>query len=630
MKKNNYILPFVTLMLTLGSCSVKDNVTEDLQTEIVNVKNYNTPVVWSEDMETLVLGPIMDDGDMSAIGTGFSNITDQLTSDTKVLIVDAIKDEYKEAISAVLYDNQGFVFINSPKKENIQEYEDILPITSDQFDYQNLDMVGICMEGGIFTNYVVEDKDLNVQSSEDKEIAKQKTSGDIVKEVINYPAINAYNPVYDTEEWFSFKDATEWMDMVLEGRLASSQEAQSRRADEKEAGEKSVKDITTVQGIPYVTNFKINYSFNYDGKIIRTCYIMGEAKYSVRPFYIYEGQASQGDYYVVEARYEWNNSSSFCGGEFNWDGWNALGACPEYCEFLTTPVMNDGYTCLIPVEGSVKPENVNKETKVDEERSFSLSAKGTFGGSFDKKGKKKKMGLNAGGEVCAEWGWKTSKSYTQNTWDIYRVGGGNQAGHMFVLNQADRPIRRTGWFRAGYDNVKHELLGSTFDVNSSWIWHVPETTMDSEEAPLTIKCEFKPHYVFFLNGLSSSFESRPDFFRDLPNLFTHFIKLQPTNRTNAGVLELKNTFENFTIANIQIYDATTNALILESDATTVEKGSSIKFTLPATNRKYNITFKAGTTDANSKPYKNTSVITLAGKGDVTSISTAYAFEEVKK
>jgi len=604
-----------------------------LPSETVVVDNDDEPEIWSENMEALVLGAVEDSGDENAIKLGFTNITDHLTDNTKVLILEDLKDEYIDVMNSVLFENEGFVFINTPEKSNIEEYDDELPFFIDQVNFENLDMLGFCMEGALFQNYVNEDDNLTIEPTEVVKTEKTATGDETSKEEIDYGSEEEYNPVYDTEEWFSYQDATEWIDLVELERASTDPVAQSRRAALAKAAAtraavgEVVKDVNTLQGIPYSTNFKIKYKFTYCGELVHECYIMGDASYSVRPFYIYGGQSSSGDYYVVKAHYTWNNSSAYR-GEFRFNGWNALGAVPYYCEFLTTPIMKDGYTCIIPAEGSVKPENVNKETKITDERSFTLSAKGTVGTKTGVEDGKTKTSASKGLEVSAEWGWKTSKETTQYNWDIYRVGGGNQAGHKLVINTADLPERRTGVFRMGYNNVKNDLLGSTFDVSSTWMWYVPETKTDSEVVPLSIQCEFKPYYVFHLNGWWTSEDMRYDFYGGHKDLFTHVIKLLPTNRINAGILELKNTFTDKTISSIEITDATTGKVVDKSDGTTVQSGKSIKFTLPATDKKYNITFKAGTTAANSKKYKNTDVITLAGLGDVTPISSDYAFQEV--
>jgi len=635
MKKSVFLLSVAAAMLSLSSCTDYADNPVGTKTETIVADNEEKPVLWAEDMETMVVGNLEDQGDMKAISLGFTNITKTLTPKTQVLILDDITDENIETLLTVLYDNEGFVFINNPEKANLDKYEDDLPFFTDQFDYNDLDLLGFCMEGAIFQNYVTDDEDLIVEPYEVTSEKKKDTGEETVQEVINYENQEEYNPVYDTEEWYSFQDATEWIDLVEEERESTSEVALSRRAALTRAAAsravgQSVKDISTVQGVPYSTNFKVKLKFAFGSDVIHECYIMGDASYSIKPFYIYEGQQSAGDYYVVQAHYTWNNSSAYRACEFGWHGWNALGAVPLSCQFLTTPVMKSGYSCIIPVEGSVRPENVNKETKVTEERSFTLSAKGTIGTKSGVDDGKTKASASKGLEVSAEWGWKESTEYTRKTWDIYRIGGGNQAGHNIVLNKADLPERRTGVFRTGYNNVKHELLNSTFDVESSWIWYVPETKIDSDDVPLTIKCEFKPHYIFYLNGKFTSEEPEYHFYEDFPNLFTHEIKLLPSNRINAGILELKNTFDSFIISNVEITDASTGEVVAKSDATTIEKAGSMKFTLPATNRKYNITFKAGTTASGAKKYKNTDVITLAGLGDVTSFSSAYAFEEVKE
>lgn len=624
MKTNKLFLPLLGAAFALSACTTEDNPTTPAGSTYDAVVD-NPPKIWTEDDEAVILGSLEDDGDMAAIKKGYTNIASNVGDKTKILIMDEITDEYLKSIDKVVFYNGGFAFINNPEKENLKDYADDLPFDPEEIDYEGLDLLGFTYEGVLFLNYVSKAQG-EKGTSEGVETKKTEEPG-AVPDFIKYSASD-YDEIYDTEEWSSFQSVSEWMDAVEASREEIDEDEANARANTR-ADQGAMKDLSQVQGMPYTLNFIVEDDKRVwikDGEThnLATLKWKCTAVYSVRQLFIYPGQGTpSGDYYIIQAHYSWDNSGIWK-GEFDSAGYNCV-SYPEWCQFITAPVMKEGYSCQIPVEGAVKPENANKQTKTTEERHFNITGKGSIGINSEKKGDEltAKRGYNL--EASASWSWSSKKEKTEYQWDIYRVGSGAESGHKLVINASDLPEHRTGWLRKGYDNIKPELLSSTMDIHSSWMWYVPETKMDSEEQVIRIQCWFDPHIMIYLNGEASSY-TRPQWWLPTANGSILSLPIAATNRLNAGKLIIENTFDNMTISNIEVTDAKSGKVVAKSDAANITKGKTAEFILPATNREYNITFKAGATAAEAKTYKNTDPVTLKGFTDETRISSAYAFQ----
>lgn len=634
-------------LLLLGSCRPSGNddpkIPEEKKYESeINFTGWDIAVAGIEDE---VLKALLEEScpGYGSIGEG----------ETELFLLGAYSNSYDSQIEAVLNGGGACVLTEDLSAGAISGFLEACGYTSDyanEIDLEDLEMFGLHADGGVFFAYnhifsgdEAESKITTETIEPETGVAEEEPGedGEYKEPEESLYATWEYAALYSAYRWYeeilaetkAYEEAHPYQ--TVEGYLVAA-----RHTDEPI--QRNVEDI--IKGCPY----QVVHSYTYDSitlpdhaartqvdKIGNSKFSVA-AKYNIRQVFVHPSEdagGNAGDYYVVTADLEWMNSGMYhkVGQIDHGSATNRryCGFIPSSCTMLTSPVVANGYTISIPAGGYVLPETVNKRTDHTETRSFNLGLTATGGGGREPGPAGKGKFGEGNGSVTAGWGWNHSKSYPKYDWNIVQEGGSPDAGHTIKMDDKGWLPSPT-WGDPGFEDLQ-ENYGSTINVHESWIWHIPQTKTDGNEAPLKIKFSVKAEYTWMDHFKTPCTRTTE---RYKFGSYEGTTPILPTHRYAAGNIRIKNNMEDdngkqLTISNVTFVDAESpDKQVLFVDNGNIYAYDEEKTYTMMSKYKYHIYFKAGTRASNAKWYKTFDPVSV-GLGQTISISNLmYASEEV--
>lgn len=587
--KQKFLLFAAILMaaIFLGSC----NPNNDPKTP--EEKEYESEIDFTE-WDVAVAG--IGDEVLSALLKEYCpDYTTVGTEDIELFLLGAYASSYDSQIDAVLDGGGACVLTENLTIENIEAFLEACGYDANYAKgiekLENLEMFGVSGHGDVYIAYhEVHSADEEGFMTETTILDEGPDAGKDAEEKIEVK--EGKKSLYETSEYGSLYGIYSWLKHSYEERAAYEEYepeyetdedfllAPLKAGDQKGDGNKDIIDPKSIERIAQGNTYTLKNTISipkwkmpdHKGRtqedFLYNAHYTVVANYTIHQLFVYPGStagANSGDYYVVNANVEWMNRGMYKGVDMvdhgGWTNRRYCGFIPHYCSFETTPVLKSGYTINIPANGSVLPETVNRETTHTETRSFNLGLNASIGakGSGDKETKGRKSstkgskGIEGNAGLTMGWGWNHTKNYTKKDWNIVKEGAAPSAGHKLEMDDDCLPAPMHS--DPGFENVK-EIYSSTFNVHESWIWHIPETQTESEDAPLKIKLRsvaeytWMDHFITKDTRITKRYEFRP---------IEDCIAILPTNRVSAGVIKIVNNMERdgqkLTVSNVTFLNA---------------------------------------------------------------------------
>ncbi len=609
MKKG--FLTKVLMCLLVGSmfaCSDddKDNVDANSPTpDEFNLSTGETGITF--DQEAVILG--VGGNGASEMRVSFmyllTNMKQQVTDNTKLLIVPELSKEYEEAIKTV-YENGGIVGVTNPSQTQITKW-------FEEVDWDNGFMPGNVDDALMFSFgqgfhccvvYGPDNKDIFVDAADAAKMPDKDSEGFIFKPLLEaqepevkdevsstdgksdgtdvvvdldnskYPDVYTYLSAWVNEvnKSFSEKDVDD-EEETAKVKQFISQKLTRANSD----GGKSSDDVSAMfSKYPYSTVLPFSAS-----KYIRQVLwsdpdsIRGEGTVSLNlniyQIHCYDESSSAGDYYLINMSAALASDKMYRGKWVNTHGgvWNRL--CGLYAKSFTVDCLpwnsatdEPYYSDDVATLNSPSPETSVGQTEYITSSSFSLGLDFSVsaGKNFKKDKDNQPVGgnfLTAGVTISGGWSWTDSKKRQISDTDIGNISG------YYVINGQPQSISRVGWKMIfnnlpqfqysqsrGFNEGNSQTYRSTNYLDASWIWYARNARDYSTESPISIKIRTQASY-----GAMSWLSTKADLidltFNDIACLEYTF-KLMPFSRDKCATIDLQNDFTDGTvITSVSVY-----------------------------------------------------------------------------
>ena len=665
MKKR--ILTKLFALLLIGgmfACSDDDNANTNADNpspEEFNITSGYTGVTF--DQEAVILGVRGKDASDMRVSLMYllSNMKQQVTDNTKLLIVPELSSEYEKAIKTV-YENGGVIGVTNPSQAQISKWFETVD-WNEGFMPDNVDDALMFSFGKGFHCCVVygpNNKDIFVDSADVANMPDKDSEGFIFKPMLEAQE-NEGEVTYDGEASSGTADGTDevvdldnskypdvytylsaWIDnvnksfsekdVVDEEETAMVKQFISQKITRANGdGGTSQNDVSVMfSKYPYSTVLPFSAS-----KFIRQVIwsdpdsIRGEGTVSLNlniyQIHCYDESSSPGDYYLINMSAALASDKMYRGKWVNKHGWIWDRLCGLYAKSFTVDCLpwnsvkdEPYYSDEVATIGTPSPETTVGQTKYTTGSSFGLGL--GFSVSAGKNNKKNEQNqpiggnfLSAGVTVSGGWTWTDSKSRQISDTDISNLSG------YYVINGKPQSISRVGWKMTfnnlpkfqysqyrGFNEGNSQTYRSTNYLDASWIWYAKNPRDYSTESPISIKVRTQASY-----GALSWYTSKADLidltFNDIACLEYTF-KLMPFSRDKCASIELQNDFTDGTIiTSVDVFrfvdkekeKIEADSVKVWSTASNLEPGKSVTTSAFTITDKYMIYF----TTSNGKKYK---------------------------
>ena len=324
------------LLLGLSACTDKNDnpVTPSETDEALNIPeseidpNEFQPL----DVSVALLGSLSNYAEEEAVKYWFTDVHEQVTDESMVVITDEITAANEEDILKVL-GRFGMVLLVDPKEDNVRKYGEYFGVEPDE-DYSKVELLGLTGLGDQFVSY-----------ADDSESASEDAT----------PTYLAGDDIWDVapEAYLRLKAFAEWVDKVVkkytdyQEELADYQQAIADAIAAYDAGDEELArktmarartrsartradgdgsssnriDINTLRGIDKSVNlvpdpsptFK-SYPNTGRSDDEDKCPLSVTVNYSFKPLFEFpKGNTPGADYYIVETSVNWDCSETLKG-----------------------------------------------------------------------------------------------------------------------------------------------------------------------------------------------------------------------------------------------------------------------------------------------------------------------------
>ena len=296
-------------------------------------------------------------------------------------------------------------------------------------------------------------------------------------------------------------------------------------------------------------------------------------RYNVYSLHTYDGQAGQGDYYLISMESDMNFNGCADQG-MRWSAWHnyyyidAFGKSFEVCTFpatTTDPKTSRDYNMnevsFLNGKGAI-PETTQGSTSYSEEYSFSakldasVSAKADMKLESDSIGKKVKAeaGIGAEAKIGASWGWNWAEKVSRNVGDISiknTSARGNDQGHEIVYENLPKSDKSQGWI----EQKGNHSYKATTKLKSVWGWYKKDERDGSKNPALVLHLKGRIDYQFWYHDGAAIFNvgSIDEYKRTQSVYVNSYFQLEPIFRDRVGQIELMNDMDRTYIKNIKVY-----------------------------------------------------------------------------
>ncbi len=654
MKTKKYFLTKLLALLIISgmfACSDDENDNTSVNTPTADEFNLNDAGTGiSFDQEAVILGVSGNSAADMGVSLMYllSDIKQEVTDNTKLLIVPELSSKYEDAIMKV-YNNGGVVAVTNPSESQILKwFEDV--------DWKDGFMPGRVNDALMFSFgqgfhccvvYGPDNEDIAVDSTDVANMPDKDSEGFIFK-----PLLEAQAPVTELKStvgdassagedvWTDFEDSkypavysylSSWVnsvnksfaekDVVDENEADKVKQLFSRKVTRANGSGKADNDVSLMFS-KYTYSVVLPFHANerqYKVWLSDPDYISGDGSVSVDfniyQIHCYDEAPGAGDYYLVNMSAALESDRMYKGKWVNRHGSIWVRLCGYYATAFAVdcipwnteknvPFTNDD----VEFVGSTSPETTEGETVYTTQSSFSLNVTGSVSaGKNLKQSDYNPVGsggfLNGGLSVSAGWSWTDSKSRNVSDTDISNTSG------AYVVNGQPQPIARAGWRMVfnnypkfdfwgnscGYDEGKSQTYRSTNYLDASWIWRAKYAKDFSTKAPIAIKVRTQPTY-----GSMVFWGTEEDLEYHIYNKFGAFeytFNLNSFSRDRCSTIVVENDFEDGTsITGIEINrvdkptdskNVTSNKLVWSTEKT-IKPGKSVTSAALSVADTYNI------------------------------------------
>ena len=605
--KKDFLTKLLALLIIGGmfACSDDENDNTSVNTptaEEFNLNDEGTGVTF--DQEAVILGVSGNDATDMGVSLMYllSNIKQEVTDNTKLLIVPELSSKYEDAITKV-YENGGVVAVTNPSESQILKwFEDV--DWKDGFMPGHVDDALMFSFGQGFHCCVVygpDNEDIAVDSTDVANMPDKDSEGFIFK-----PLLEAQAPVTvkstgvdassaGEDVWTDFESSkypavysylSSWMNTVNK----SFEEKDVVDEDETEKVKKLfAQKVTRADGDKADNDVSLLFS-KYTYSVVLPFhahaqqyevlwsdpdYITGDGSvslnFNIYQIHVYDEAPGCGDYYLVNMSAALESDRMYKGKWVNMHGGVWVRLCGYYAMafavdcipwniYANAPFTNDD----VELVGAPSPETTQGETVYTTQSSFSLNISGSVSaGKNFVTGANRGLGqgrfLSGNLSVAAGWSWTDSKSRNVSDTDISNTSG------AYVVNGQPQPIARAGWKMVfnnypkfefwgndcGYNEGNSQTYRSTNYLDASWIWRAKYAKDFSTSSPIAIKVRTQPTYgsmVFWGTEEDLEYHTYNHF-----GAFDYTFYLSSFSRDRCSTVNIENDFEDGTsITSIEI------------------------------------------------------------------------------
>lgn len=376
----------------------------------------------------------------------------------------------------------------------------------------------------------------------------------------------------------------------------------------------------------------ITHTFSYNLKVKETTPLAGDpdyidgkgnftAKYSIYSLYAFEGQPSNGDYYIVSAEYT-TESANMCpveNADHRWEGKHWLKNA-QLGGFFLASFNVETFLCAqdkntrvgkFPVNYSPTPLTSQGATSYTSGMSWNLGGEMALGLNS--------TGPNGSATIKGGVTFSNSQSRTISDVDILNITANNAVKYQYKVNNLPRA-------EAGHISEPPLVSVANAILFSSWIWTVPGTKDRSTEQ---FYIASKPSFSYKSCHLYTSAADYEESFHspEIEDDKVQYTSILPPNRTPTGLLSITNNNKGEYISDVVIRNEKGDVEYSSSGKGSIAKDNAFLRYIPT--GRYSIEFKMGPNAHSTKTYVLADEYLTIVRGETLSLNSAFDFEEKK-
>ncbi|MEG1634520.1 MAG: hypothetical protein RR388_02730 [Rikenellaceae bacterium] len=337
-----------------------------------------------------------------------------------------------------------------------------------------------------------------------------------------------------------------------------------------------------------------------------------DLRLSVYPLYVFDSQADNGDYYIVNATIVVHSSEMYRGNKTVRHGGVRVRLCGFYLKRLDAEfAIHNNYGVAVgefPTSGLPTPKTTVGQTEYSSGVTWSIG--GSITGGVDADGPKVEASIKGGVSFT------NVEKRSISDIDIRNNSIGNKAIYSFVVNNLPH-------YNASDISITNPPLVSISNVEftASWIWRVPTTKDYDDKTSYFLSAKIDPMYEschFYSTGADFSEKKH-----SASSGKSFSIPLKRPNRTPTGFIKVKNTFKSDVITDVKIWNVNSQDPVPYL-VSSKQFASSETFVDNLPIGTYKIEFKAGPNATSLKTYELSRNITIT-RGDETALTSAFDF-----